>query len=262
MTEGIDCATPLNAQTAKAIAREGYRFAARYLVPLGYAWKRLTQAEAEAITDAGMQVISVYETSANRPAGGAAAGQADGAAAFREAQTVGQPPGTAIYFAVDYDARAQDYDEIEAYLHAAATQIPGYEAGVYGSYAVIEEMAKRGACRHFWQTYAWSRGQKSSRANLYQYRNNVKVAGVTVDLNESFGNEGGWTTKQRGGDGGVTPENPATGGGTNEKMSSDDAVKIIAFLQAAWKVATTKTDKEEFHRLANEVRKAAGLPLT
>jgi|GEM_PF-2640574 len=107
------------------------------------------------------------------------------------------------------------------------TQIPGYEAGVYGSYEVIEEMAKRGACRHFWQTYAWSRGQKSSRANLYQYRNNVKVAG-----------------------------------GTNEKMSSDDAVKIIAFLQAAWKVATTKTDKEEFHRLANEVRKAAGLPLT
>lgn len=263
MAKGIDCATPLNAQSAKAIAGEGYRFAARYLVPLGYAWKRLTQAEAEAISDAGMQVVSVYETSANRPAGGAAAGQADGAAAFREAQTVGQPPGTAIYFAVDYDAGPQDYDEIEAYLRATALQIPGYEAGVYGSFAVIEEMAQRGACRHFWQTYAWSRGQKSSRANLYQYRNNVKVAGVMVDLNESFGNEGGWKTNRSGGDGSVAPENPATGGEpAAEKMSPDDATKIIAFLQAAWKAATTAADREEFHRLANEVRKAAGLPLT
>lgn len=255
MAEGIDCATPLNAQTARALAALGCRFAARYLVPAGYAWKRLTPAEAKAISDAGMRIVSVYETTASRPAGGTSSGNSDGAAALREARTVGQPPGTAIYFAVDYDAGAGDYDEIEAYLRAAAAQMPAYEVGVYGSFAVVEEMAGRGACRHFWQTYAWSRGKQSGKANLYQYQNNVQKAGVWVDLNRSFGGEGWWSltsqTETAGGNEEVTPD-----------MSQEDANKIIAFLQAAWNIATTQTDKDEFHRLANEIRKAAGIPLS
>ncbi|MBW5447434.1 DUF1906 domain-containing protein [Cohnella sp. CFH 77786] len=246
MAEGIDCATPLNAKSAKALADAGYRFAARYLVPSSYAWKRLTRSEAEAITEAGMQIISVYETTANRPAGGSPSGQVDGASALREAKAIGQPEGTAIYFAVDYDAGPSDYDEIEAYLRTAAAQIPGYNAGVYGSYAVVEEMAKRRACAHFWQTYAWSRGKKSDKANVYQYRNDVRVAGVAVDLNKSYGNEGWWSLKD-------DEEVP--------QMSKDDAIKIIRFLQAAWNAATTQDDKDEFHRLANEIRKAAGMPL-
>jgi len=250
MAQGIDCATPLTLSTAKALYAAGYRFACRYLVPPAYAWKRLTLEEARAITEAGMNIVSVFETSAQRAKGGAAAGQADGAAAYLEAKAIGQPPGTAIYFAVDYEALPADYDRIEAYLRAAAAEIKEYAAGVYGSYFVIEEMAKRGACRHFWQTYAWSRGQKSPRINLYQYRNNVQVAGILADLNESFGNEGWWNTAMK-----------AETGGGNGMMSKEDAEKIIRFLQAAWQIATTKTDKDEFHRLANEIRKAAGIPV-
>ncbi|REK68015.1 MAG: hypothetical protein C6P35_03335 [Cohnella sp.] len=194
MTKGIDCAIPLAASTAKAIAAAGYAFAARYLVPERYAWKRLTKREAEAITAAGMQIVSVFETTANRPAGGGAAGIVDGPEALKEAIAIGQPLGTAIYFAVDYDAQPKDYDAIEAYLRAASSAIPGYRAGVYGSYAVIEEMARRGAAKHFWQTYAWSRGRKSARANIWQHQNGVSLAGATVDLNESYGGEGWWNT--------------------------------------------------------------------
>ncbi|MGG1314019.1 DUF1906 domain-containing protein [Cohnella laeviribosi] len=250
MAKGIDCAIPLTASTAKAISAAGYAFAARYLVPPSYAWKRLTRSEAEAITNAGMMVVSVFETTANRPAGGAANGRADGAAANAEAKLIGQPAGSAIYFAVDYDAQPRDYNAIEAYLQAAASQIPDYQIGVYGSYAVIEEMARRGACRHFWQTYAWSRGKKSANANIYQYSNNVRLAGATVDLNESYGGEGWWNTDGK------------TGDGKEEvSMSKEDAEKIIRFLSAAWFAAPSKESKAEFHRLANEVRKAAGLPL-
>ncbi|RED64683.1 DUF1906 domain-containing protein [Cohnella lupini] len=244
MTKGIDCATPLTYINARALAQQGYRFAARYLVPSSYAWKRLTSSEADAISKAGMQVISVFETTANRPAGGAAAGEEDGKAAFKETKLVGQPEGSAIYFAVDYDAQPRDYDAIEQYLIVAAKQIPGYLTGVYGSYAVVEEMAKRNACTCFWQTYAWSQGKKSDHANVYQYQNNVVIAGVSLDLNVSYDGEGWWNTAE---------EEPT--------MSKDDAEKIIRFLSAGWYVATTKTDKEEYNRLANEVRKAAGLPL-
>ena len=242
--KGFDCATPLTAAKAKALAAAGMTFAARYLVPASMAWKRLTRAEAEAISNAGMKIVSVFESTASRPAGGAAAGTKDGQSAFKEAALVGQPPGSVIYFAVDYDAQPADYEEIELYLRAAAGQTPGYPVGVYGSYAVVEEMAKRQACGHFWQTYAWSLGIRSGHMNLYQYRNGVTVAGVMLDLNESYGNEGWWTTLEE--------DEPV--------MSKDDAEKIIALLSAAWFIATTKTDKAEFNRLANEIRKAAGLP--
>ena len=193
--KGIDCAVPLTADKAKAIAAAGYQFAARYLVPERLAWKRLTRAEAEAITAAGMKVVSVFETTANRPDGGAAAGLEDGVEAYKEAQLIGQPAGSAIYFAVDFDTKATDYTAIEAYLRAAATKIPGYEIGVYAEYDVIEEMAKRGAAQHFWQTYAWSGGKKSARANIYQYKNGQTLAGHTVDFNESYGGEGWWDTR-------------------------------------------------------------------
>lgn len=195
MRKGIDCAAPLTAEKARAIRAAGYEFVCRYLVPERYAWKRLTRAEAEAITAAGMQIVSVFETTANRPAGGAAAGAVDGAEALKEAKLIGQPLGSAIYFAVDFDAGAKDMDAIEAYLRAAGEAIKGYRVGVYGEYDVVEEMARRGAAKHFWQTYAWSRGRKSPRANIWQHKNDVTIAGHHVDLNESYGNEGWWNTK-------------------------------------------------------------------
>lgn len=242
--KGIDCAQPIPASTAKAIAAEGYAFAARYLVPSSYAWKRLSRKEAEGISAAGMSIVSVFETTANRPAGGASSGRADGQAALKEAKAIGQPEGTAIYFAVDYDAQPKDYDDIEAYLLEAAKELGPYRAGVYGSYAVIEEMFNRGAAQHYWQTYAWSRGKKSVHANIWQYKNGVTVAGHPVDLNESYGNEGWWTTEE---------------GEEEVMMSQEDAVKIIRFLSAAWNATEDPEARREFNRLANEVRKAAGM---
>lgn len=192
--KGIDCAKPLTAETAAKLASAGYGFAARYLVPKGYS-KRLTRAEAEAITASGMNIVSVFETTANRPVGGAKNGYIDGAAAYREALAIGQSKGTAIYFAVDYDAQPEDYDAIAAYLQAAAGQIPGYWVGVYGSHSVVEAMIGRSAAQCGWQTYAWSKGKKSQLANIFQHQNGVTVAGHPVDLNESYGGEGWWSLR-------------------------------------------------------------------
>ncbi|SFH21618.1 S-layer homology domain-containing protein [Desulfotomaculum arcticum] len=195
--KGIDCATPLTVETAKTIAATGMKFICRYLVPNtpSMAWKRLTKQEAEAITTAGLNIISVFETSANRSTGGAAAGKADGALALKEALEIGQPKGTVIYFAVDYDAQPKDYSVIEQYLGAAASVLVDYNIGVYGSFNVVEEMARRGVVNNFWQTYAWSQGKKSQYVNIYQYKNDQALAGINVDFNESYGNEGWWNTK-------------------------------------------------------------------
>lgn len=46
------------------------------------------------------------------------------------------------------------------------------------------------------------------------------------------------------------------------KMSEEDAEKIIRFLQAAYNATEDKEARAEYKRLANEVRKAAGIPVT
>lgn len=237
MAKGFDCATPLTAATAQAFVQDGYVFVARYLVPSG--WKMLSKAEAELISKAGLQIVSVFETTADRALGGRAAGLSDGMTALKTAQSIGQPEGSTIYFAVDFDATAAQMPAVIEYIRAASEITPGYNTGVYGSYAVVEAVSSSGACSRFWQTYAWSQGKQSSAMNLYQYQNEITVHGLDVDLNRSFGNEGWWNTL------GYT-------------MKPEDANKIIAFLSAGYMATNFADARNEFHRLANELRKASG----
>ncbi|MEJ8546684.1 DUF1906 domain-containing protein [Brevibacillus borstelensis] len=248
-TKGIDCAVPLTAEKAKKMSEAGMKFVCRYLVPASMAWKRLTRSEAELITAAGLKIISVFQRGKNDAAGGAVNGTRDGKAAFQEAKLIGQPEGTAIYFAVDYDAPPKDYDAIEAYLKAAEKELPGYFVGVYGSYAVVEEMSRRGACSHFWQTYAWSNKRLSAAANLYQYNNGQELAGHPVDLNDGLGNEGWWDTTMK------NTEQPV-----NRTIDKVAAEKVIGILGALWMASSDKQVQAAAHYAANSLRDAAGIP--
>lgn len=194
--KGIDYTASTTAAQAKALKDAGYGFVCRYLVPVRMAWKRLTKAEADIISATGLQIVSVYEANANNAAKGAVQGAIDGKEAIIEGNTVCQPQGSTIYFAVDYDVQAKDYDIIEAYLKAAQAQIIGYNVGCYGSFGVCEEMSKRGI-KYCWQTYAWSAGKKSTYANVYQFNNGVNICGISCDANESYGNEGFWNFNEK-----------------------------------------------------------------
>lgn len=244
-TKGIDCAVPLTAEKAKKMSAAGMKFVCRYLVPASMAWKRLTRPEAEAITAAGMKIVSVFQRGTKDVAGGTVNGTRDGKAAYQEAKLIGQPEGTAIYFAVDYDAQPKDFAAIEAYLRAAAKELPGYFVGVYGSYAVVEEMSRRGACSHFWQTYAWSKGRLSHAANLYQYKNGQQLAGHEVDFNNGLGKEGWWDT------------NPQT---VEKAVDKAAAEKVIQHLGTLWLASSDKQVQAAAHFAANSLRDAAGIP--
>lgn len=79
------------------------------------------------------------------------------------------------------------------------------------------------------------------RWTVLQYTNQGKVSGILgpVDMNEYA--------------------YPLDGG---EKMlQKEDADKIIRFLSAAWYICKTEEDRQEFHRLANELRKVSGQPI-
>lgn len=186
MIRGIDTATRLTAAKCKELKAAGIEFVGRYLVPtVDYLeWKALTKAEAEAITGAGLKLLTIWETAASRAKGGAAAGGADGIQALKCARDINMPTNGIIYFAVDFEAQAADMDAIEAYLLAARLRTAEYDIGVYGSYSVVEEMAKRKACSCFWQCVGWSNGQKSPALNVYQSMWSHPFCGISVDDNE------------------------------------------------------------------------------
>ena len=186
MVLGIDTAARLTGEQARELKGAGYSFVGRYLVPEvgSLKYKALTKGEAEAICSAGLKLLCVWETTADRAKGGAATGASDGTQALACARELEMPESGIIYFAVDFGAQAGDMDAIEAYLRAAREQTGEYEIGVYGSYFVVEEMAQRKACGHFWQCVGWSGGKKSGSLNVYQAQWGKTAAGVGVDIDE------------------------------------------------------------------------------
>ena len=249
ISKGIDCATTLTQAVIQAFKSDGVTFAGRYVK--SNSWKTLKKAEADMLQACGIQILSVYERSADTTRGGAAAGSADGVEAFTHARAIGQPLGTAIYFAVDYDAPVEDFPRIERYLRAAAACIPGYKLGVYGKYSVIEAMAQGLPGIYCWQTRAWSMGKVSRYSHVYQKEIDRQIHGIGVDLNDLLKPDAGLWPKPE-----VKEEKP--------KMKKEDAEKVASILSKNWFLLQTagadKSVLNEIGRLADEVRVAGGIP--
>lgn len=244
MSKGFDAATPLNATTAASFKSNGYEFVCRYLVPAASAWKALTKTEADVIQASGMKIVSVFETTADRALGGRGAGLIDGAIASQCAVDVGQPEGSTIYFAVDFDPTPDQMSAVIAYIKGANDATPNYSTGVYGSYDVVTAVRAAGAASHVWQTYAWS-GGKLADCQIFQYQN-----GEQYDEDRSFGLEGWW---------GTAPLAPAP---TSVPTLLDPGVALTVI--NTWMVPSYNTIKDQgqrdyIHWLANELRKASGL---
>src|SRR5579863_65631 len=109
MTIGISTSTHTGAD-APCLASNGIIFVFRYYsATTSIPTKRLTLAEAQALVGAGIQIGVVYEdgpTSVSYFTNGR--GVQDGGRAWQYAHQIWQPAGSAIYFAVDYDASAAD----------------------------------------------------------------------------------------------------------------------------------------------------------
>lgn len=119
---------------AQALRRQGIDFVMRYYSH--NTAKNLGADEARALAAAGLRVGAVWE-SAGTHAGyfSRDQGQSDGAGALALARAVGQPLGSSIYFAVDYDPTQADLEGPVAdyFARVTSTLDSGYRLGVYGS---------------------------------------------------------------------------------------------------------------------------------
>src|SRR5580704_4414604 len=117
-----------------ALKAAGVTAIGRYLNRLDPGEEKVVKpTEARAIAACGLRLFLIFEIG-GRPNGGAQ-GHLDGRWSAKYMAEVGAPAGAAIYYAVDYDAQADDMPGILAAFETfhAAVAAAGYRAGVYGS---------------------------------------------------------------------------------------------------------------------------------
>lgn len=162
--------------------RQGVKFVMRYISHDPS--KDLTNAEKAALLKRGIKVGLVFETTTGRALSDRAGGITDARYAKARADALGMKDAP-IYFAVDFDAKDIHKPAIHRYLQGAVSVLGHDRVGVYAGYHVIKYVYEHGSCKWLWQTYAWSGGQLHPATHIHQYRNGIRIGGLSADLNDS-----------------------------------------------------------------------------
>src|SRR5262245_14528558 len=196
--------TPFNT-TAKirCLAAQDVRTVIRYYNfsnSMSFPDKCLQLAEAQALALKGMTTAVVFQQRQNQvgdfsePQGAAA-----GRRAYRHAQdAIGQPPESAIYFSVDFDATQQQiashvapyFEGVKRAFAEESGGVPAYRVGAYGSGLVCAALKNRGLIEFVW--LAMSRGFAGTREalqagefHLAQRAPAATLCGLDVDFNDA-----------------------------------------------------------------------------
>lgn len=198
MAKGFDTAQDCTAH-GQQIKDAGYEFVARYYFSgISHEKVKLSRAEALHLSSMGLYLVSVFENAGDH-AGyfSGTQGQADGVSAFGYAHdTIGQPNGTPVYFAVDFDATENDLWKIGPYFEGIRRWMHnngGYAVGVYGSGFVCRRLKELGLVSFTWlaQSRGWSESETYTGWNIKQFASSTFVD-MDIDLDISNGNGGGW----------------------------------------------------------------------
>lgn len=183
MKYGVDYASA-RADKLAELRKTGIRFVCRYLSTVGNP-KNLTLTELIKCRAVGLEVVTVFETLANRALYGEEAGKADARAALAQLPSPAMKKKAVVYFAVDFDASASEQTVLHAYFAGAVSVLGRKRVGVYGGYWVVKRLLDSGIVKYAWQTLAWSGGAWDKRAQLRQTSINQSRSGVSVDLDQA-----------------------------------------------------------------------------
>jgi hypothetical protein len=189
MIQGFDMFTPCTSATnAACLKRAGYTFAGRYYSIDSS--KALTSTEAQLLCGAGLLIVSVYEDDGDGGSFSANLGTENAQTAVQQANAVGQPGGSAIYFAVDYDASEADLTaNIEPYFRAVQSilQSHDYAIGVYGSGLVCSSILEAGLATYAWlsMSTAW-RGSTTFKGWSIRQLSTTTICTLSVDTDQAM----------------------------------------------------------------------------
>lgn len=194
---GVDSSSACSASTITCLQQQAIAFVGRYYSRTTQtAGKKLTAAEAKSLSAGGLTIVTVYEDGPTSYGYfSASRGTADANGAVQQAQAVGQPKGTAIYFTVDYDAAADEIaDNITDYFRAVVAAVgKKYAVGVYGSGAVCAAITSAGFAKYAWlaQSTGWDGYHAFTTWNIKQGPEQA-VCGLNSDTDIALGDFGGF----------------------------------------------------------------------
>lgn len=133
----------------------GITFVARYFSD--FPAKNLTLAEAQTLSNAGIDIVSNFENTADDATGGYAAGFRNAQLAWQQHKACGGPDGRPVYFSIDSDVNAASTD---AYFRGCVAALGVDQVGVYGSTALCVHLKAAGLVRWTWRTMStgWAGG--------------------------------------------------------------------------------------------------------
>jgi hypothetical protein len=201
LAQGIDL--PIDARDV-SMELKGRRldFVARYYRDPASRWPALSADEARMVSAAGMRLVAVWESHSHRPDYFSyASGYSDAMTAYRQAKTISQPAGSAIYFAVDFNAQDPDiHGPVDQYFRgvaagfaAMASSPPDYRVGVYGSGAVCDYLKRARLAQYAWlsNSTAWSGYSSFTDWNIRQGRGTLSLS-FSHDWNQARDDYGGF----------------------------------------------------------------------
>ncbi|HYM62385.1 MAG TPA: DUF1906 domain-containing protein [Thermoanaerobaculia bacterium] len=184
MPNGFDTNQNCSQQIA-CISQGGYQFVGRYY-NVNNPSKNLTHAEAHLLSAGGIALVAVWENGYPTKASYFTfqAGVNDSTSAYNYGSAViGQPAGSAIYFAVDYDASAADiagpiadyFRGVSQGFQTISSGNPIFKIGVYGSGNVCTAVLASGVAQYAWLSQSTGWGGSKTFANW-----NIKQGAVTT----------------------------------------------------------------------------------
>lgn len=196
MGKGCDTATTIDSAKLQTLVDGDYTFVGRYLTGI-YA---LTTSEKTTITNGDLYIVSLFEYGNSPSYFTTAHGTTDAENAIDAAETIGQPSGTPIYFAVDYDAPDNDISSsIRDYLQAIKAvfidQNYPYELGLYGCGAALDYFENTYTYTWLAGASAWNGSSTYTGWALKQSPSTTIGSGsgsILIDPDESNGAAGGW----------------------------------------------------------------------
>lgn len=175
--QGVDLATDASLVLGE-LKGSGVQFVARYYREPQSRWPALSAGEAQLLSSQGLKIVAVWESRSRDPGHFSYfSGYRDALTAAAEARAIGQPTGSAIYFAVDYNAPRHSFEFIDDYFRGVEAGLAAgnggranYAVGVYGSGAVCAAVKGAGLARYTWlsNSTAWEGSSDYADWNIMQ----------------------------------------------------------------------------------------------
>lgn len=205
LARGIDLPTDAR-DVSLELKGSGLDFVGRYYRHSTSRWPTLTLEEARTVSSNGMKLVALFESHSHKPDYFSyGSGFSDGMTAYQQAKRIGQPAGSAIYFAVDYNAQEPDIrGPIDRYFRgvhaglAAAGKTREYRVGVYGSGAVCDYMKRMRLAEYAWLSgsTAWAGYGSFTDWDIRQGKQSPSLS-FNHDMNEARGEYGGFNVQSQ-----------------------------------------------------------------